>query len=168
MSILRISGIISESIVDGPGIRFVVFAQGCKHHCKGCHNPSTFDLNGGFVIEIDSIINEIKKNPLLKGVTFSGGEPFLQAEAFTELAKKCHKLGLDVISYTGYTFENLVAGFDTHPDWKSLLQNIDILIDGPFIEEKKSLLLKFIGSSNQRILNAKLSMDKCMPVAMDI
>lgn len=165
---MRISGIISESIVDGPGIRFVVFAQGCKHHCKGCHNPSTFDLNGGFAIEIDSIINEIKKNPLLKGVTFSGGEPFLQAEAFTELAKKCHELGLDVISYTGYTFENLVSGFDTHPDWKSLLQNIDILIDGPFIEEKKSLLLKFIGSSNQRILNAKLSMDKCMPVAMDI
>lgn len=168
MSILRISGIISESIVDGPGIRFVVFAQGCKHHCKGCHNPSTFDLNGGFAIEIDSIINEIKKNPLLKGVTFSGGEPFLQAEAFTELAKKCHELGLDVISYTGYTFENLVSGFDTHPDWKSLLQNIDILIDGPFIEEKKSLLLKFIGSSNQRILNAKLSMDKCIPVVMDI
>ena len=164
---LRVSGVISESIVDGPGMRFVIFAQGCNHHCKGCHNPSTFDLNGGKLVDIDTLMGEIKKNPLLKGVTFSGGEPFLQAGVFAEIAKQCHLLGLDVISYTGYTFENLVSGFEEHPDWKILL-NVDVLIDGPFIEEKKSLLLLFRGSSNQRILDAKLSLRKCQPILMNI
>ena len=168
LSTLRVSGIVPESIVDGPGIRFVIFAQGCNHYCKGCHNPSTFDLNGGSLVEIDTLMSEIKKNPLLKGVTFSGGEPFLQAGAFTEIAKRCHLLGLDVISYTGYTFENLVSGFAEHPDWKPLLENIDVLIDGPFIEEKKSLLLLFRGSSNQRILNARVSLSKCQPVLMNV
>lgn len=168
MSILRVSGVISESIVDGPGMRFVIFAQGCNHHCKGCHNPSTFDLNGGKLVDIDTLMGEIKKNPLLKGVTFSGGEPFLQAGVFAEIAKQCHLLGLDVISYTGYTFENLVSGFEEHPDWKILLNNVDVLIDGPFIEEKKSLLLLFRGSSNQRILDAKLSLRKCQPILMNI
>lgn len=165
---LRVSGVISESIVDGPGIRFVIFAQGCNHHCKGCHNPSTFDLNGGKLVDIDTLMGEIKKNPLLKGVTFSGGEPFLQAGVFAEIAKQCHLLGLDVISYTGYTFESLVSGFEEHPDWKILLNNVDVLIDGPFIEEKKSLLLLFRGSSNQRILDAKLSLRKCQPILMNI
>lgn len=168
MSTLRVSGIVSESIVDGPGLRFVIFAQGCNHHCKGCHNPSTFDLHGGTLVEIDTLMSEIKKNPLLKGVTFSGGEPFLQAGTFTEIAKQCHSIGLDVISYTGYTFENLVSGFVENPDWKLLLENIDILIDGPFIEEKKSLLLLFRGSANQRILNAKVSLNKCQPVLMNV
>ena len=168
MSVLRISGVVSDSIVDGPGIRFVIFSQGCVHHCKGCHNPSTFDLNGGTVVEIDDLMNEIKKNPLLKGVTFSGGEPFLQASSFAEIAKQCHSLGLDVISYTGYTFETLVSGFDEHPEWKTLLENVDILIDGPFIEEKKSLMLLFRGSSNQRILNAKVSLNALQPVLMNL
>lgn len=168
MDTLRISGIISESIVDGPGIRFVIFSQGCKHHCKGCHNPSTFDLDGGSVVDIDSIIDQIKKNPLLKGVTFSGGEPFLQAKTFAKIAKKCHELGLDVISYTGYTFEALVNGFEQNPDWKNLLENIDILIDGPFIEEKKSLMLLFKGSSNQRILDAKLSLEQGKAVIKEL
>lgn len=167
-TLLRISGIISESIVDGPGIRFVIFSQGCKHHCKGCHNPSTFDLNGGRLIKIDDIMCEVKKNPLLKGVTFSGGEPFLQAKAFSEIAKCCHKIGLDVISYTGYTFEDLLSGFDENPEWKTLLENIDILIDGPFIEEKKSLMLLFRGSSNQRILDVKASLKECKPVIKDL
>lgn len=165
---LRVSGIISESIVDGPGIRFVIFAQGCTHHCKGCHNPSTFDLNGGKLVDIETLMCEIEKNPLLKGVTFSGGEPFLQAAVFAEIAKRCHLIGLDVISYTGYTFENLVSGFAAHPDWKLLLENVDVLIDGPFVEEKKSLLLLFRGSANQRILNAKVSLDKCQPVLMSV
>ncbi len=168
MDTLRISGIIPESIVDGPGIRFVVFSQGCKHHCKGCHNPSTFDLNGGSIVDIENIMNQIKKNPLLKGVTFSGGEPFLQARTFSKLAKKCHDMGLDVISYTGYTFETLINGFEQNPDWKNLLENIDILIDGPFIEEKKSLMLLFKGSSNQRILDAKLSLKQGKAVIKEL
>lgn len=167
-TLLRISGIEPESIVDGPGIRFVIFSQGCKHHCKGCHNPSTFDLNGGTLVEIGDIIRDVKKNPLLKGVTFSGGEPFLQAEAFSKIAKCCHEMGLDVISYTGYTFENLLAGFNENPAWKTLLENIDLLIDGPFIEEKKSLMLLFRGSSNQRILDMKASLKEGKPIIKDL
>lgn len=168
MSTLKVSGIVAESIVDGPGIRYVIFAQGCNHYCKGCHNPSTFDVNGGSLIEIDELMKQIEKNPLLKGVTFSGGEPFLQAGAFAELAKKCHSIGLDVIAYTGYTFEDLISGFCDHPDWKCLLENIDILIDGPFIEEKKSLMLLFRGSSNQRILDTRLSLIQKQPVLMNM
>ena len=168
MKKLRVAGIVPESIVDGPGIRFVIFAQGCVHYCKGCHNPATFDFNGGAVVEIDDLMRQIKKNPLLKGVTFSGGEPFLQAEAFAEIAKQCHSLGLDVLSYTGYTFETLLSGFDSNPAWKLLLQNIDVLIDGPFVEEQKSLLLLFRGSANQRILNAKVSLHQSQPVLMNV
>ncbi len=158
LSKLRIAGIIGESIVDGPGIRLVVFAQGCNHYCKGCHNPKTFDINGGYEIEIDEVLKQVRKNPILKGVTFSGGEPFLQAMAFFKLAKLIHSEGLDVISYTGYTFEELLKGLDKNPYWSLLLENIDILIDGPFIEAEKSLITKFRGSKNQRILDAKRSL----------
>lgn len=157
MSKIRLSGIIEESIVDGPGIRFVIFSQGCPHHCKGCHNPQTFDPSGGYEYDTNNLIMKIKKNPLLKGVTFSGGEPFLQAEAFTELAREIHSLGLDVMSYTGYVFEDLIARKE-NISWQNLLHNIDLLVDGPFVFEKKSLLLKFKGSENQRIINVKESL----------
>lgn len=167
MSKIRVSGLVAESIVDGPGIRYVVFAQGCVHNCKGCHNPATHALDGGRLVEVDDIVSAIKKNPLLKGVTFSGGEPFLQAEAFTELAQKCHELGLDVICYTGYTFEKLVSSFEVHPEWEALLKNIDTLIDGPFVEEKKSLMLLFRGSSNQRMLDMVSSLKQMCPVAVE-
>ena len=155
MAKIRLAGIIRESIVDGPGIRFVVFTQGCKHNCKGCHNPETHDLNGGYETDTDKILEEIKKNPLLKGVTFSGGDPFLQAYPLSLLAKEIHKLNLDVVVYTGYTYEQLLTGFDEHPDWKDLLKETDILIDGPFILEKRDLRLQFRGSGNQRIIHIK-------------
>lgn len=153
MSKLRLSGIINESIVDGPGLRFVIFAQGCPHHCDGCHNPQTFDPKGGYEEEIDKILQKIKSNPLLQGVTFSGGEPFMQAKSFSLLAKKIHEMNLNVMSYTGYLFEDLLK----KPDFKELLQNVDILVDGPFIKEKKNLMLKFKGSENQRIIDIKKS-----------
>ena len=154
MSKLRLSGIINESIVDGPGLRFVIFAQGCPHHCDGCHNPQTFDPKGGYEEEIDKILQKIKSNPLLQGVTFSGGEPFMQAKNFSLLAKKIHEMNLSVMSYTGYLFEDLLK----KPDFKDLLQNIDILVDGPFIKEKKNLMLKFKGSENQRIIDVQNSL----------
>ena len=166
MDKLRVAGFVKESIVDGPGIRFVIFAQGCVHHCKGCHNPQTFNINGGSEVEINTIIEDIKKNPLLSGVTFSGGEPFLQPEAFTVIAKKAHKMGLNVISFTGYTFEELINEND--PLRMNLLENIDILIDGPFILEKKNLLIKFRGSENQRILDIKKSLKNLKAVSVDI
>lgn len=159
MDKIRLSGIINESIVDGPGLRFVIFSQGCPHHCHGCHNPQTFDPSGGYESNIDDIVSKIKNNPLIQGVTFSGGEPFLQASQFTKIAKKSHDMGLNVMSYTGYTYENLIAGATHNKNWKSLLHSIDILVDGPFQIDKKSLLLKFRGSSNQRVIDVKKSLE---------
>lgn len=158
MSQLRLAGVVRESIVDGPGIRLTVFTQGCPHHCEGCHNPQTHDFDGGYISNTDNILKAIKENPMLQGVTFSGGEPFMQCEPLTELAKECHNLGLNVMVYTGYTFEALLKGFDENPQWKSLLENIDILVDGPFILSQRSLMLHFRGSTNQRILNVPESL----------
>ncbi len=155
---LRIAGIVKESVVDGPGIRFVVFSQGCKHNCKGCHNPGTHDLNSGKLVDIEEILNEIKKDPLLLGVTFSGGEPFLQAKPFADLAKKIHKLGLNIITYTGYKFEDLISQMNRENSYEELLNNTDILVDGKFILEEKSLMLKFRGSKNQRVIDVKESL----------
>lgn len=152
---VRIAGIVKESIVDGPGIRFVVFAQGCQHHCDGCHNPATHDFNGGNLVEIETIIDEMKKNPLLDGITFSGGEPFEQPEAFCELAKRSKALGYHVMAYTGYTYETLLEKKDQRR--LQLLENTDLLVDGKFEMAKKSLMLKFRGSQNQRIIDVNKS-----------
>ena len=105
---IRIAGIVNESIVDGPGIRMTVFAQGCERGCPGCHNPETQALGGGREISVAEIIDAAKKNPLLRGLTFSGGEPFLQAGAFAELARLAHEAGLDIMTYTGYTIEEIL------------------------------------------------------------
>jgi anaerobic ribonucleoside-triphosphate reductase activating protein len=155
---LRIAGIVEESIVDGPGIRFVVFTQGCKHNCPGCHNPHTHSFDGGEIVEIDSIIDSIKENPLLSGVTLSGGEPFEQAKALAELSKKIKELGYNIISYTGYTYEYIIENSSEASGWMDLLKEIDILIDGRFEIEKKSLNLRYKGSSNQRIIDVKKTM----------
>lgn len=156
---IRVSGIINESIVDGPGIRMVVFAQGCKHNCEGCHNPHTHSFDGGELVEIDKIISDLKKNSLLDGVTLSGGDPFEQAEELAVLAKKVKELGMNVITYTGYTFEQLLELSSKRKGYKELLENTDLLIDGPFILEEKNLLLKFRGSENQRIIDVKKSLE---------
>ncbi|NMA64828.1 MAG: anaerobic ribonucleoside-triphosphate reductase activating protein [Clostridiaceae bacterium] len=150
---IRIAGIINESIVDGPGIRMVVFAQGCKHKCPGCHNPETHSFNGGKLVTVSSILEQAKKNPLLDGITFSGGDPFEQAEAFTILAREAKKLNLNIMTYTGYTYEYLVKNASRHRGWNSLLVETDILVDGKFEWSKKNLLLKFRGSENQRIID---------------
>lgn len=152
---VRIAGIVKESIVDGPGIRFVVFAQGCPHHCEGCHNPATHDFNGGNLVDIETIINEMKKNPLLDGITLSGGEPFEQPKGFCELAKRSKELGYHVMAYTGYTYETLMQKKDEQR--LLLLENTDLLVDGKFEAEKKSLMLKFRGSKNQRIIDMNKS-----------
>lgn len=154
---LRIAGIINESIVDGPGIRLVVFTQGCKHNCPGCHNPHTHSFEGGSLINIDEIIQQMDKNPLLDGVTLSGGEPFEQAEALGELAEKVKKHGYNVMTYTGYTFEYILANKDKLSGWDKLIHAIDILVDGRFEISRKNLLLKFRGSENQRIIDVKQS-----------
>ena len=154
---IKVSGIINESIVDGPGIRMVVFAQGCKHNCKGCHNKHTHSFEGGEYVEIDKILCDIKDNFLLDGVTLSGGDPFEQAETFAELAIEVKKMGKNVVTYTGYTFEQLIKYSSERKGFKELLENTDLLIDGPFISEEKSLQLKFRGSKNQRIIDVPRS-----------
>lgn len=152
---LKIAGIARESIVDGPGIRLVVFAQGCRHNCPGCHNPATHSFEGGTAMSMESILEALRANPLLDGITLSGGEPFEQAEGFAELAFQSGLLGLHVMTYTGYTYEQILAGSVTRPAWSSLLAHTDILVDGPFELEKRNLLLKFRGSENQRLIDVK-------------
>lgn len=164
---LRIAGIEKESIVDGPGIRLTVFSQGCKHHCLGCHNPQTHSFEGGQIIDIENILDMIKKNPLLDGITFSGGDPFEQAESFAVLGGKVKAMGLNVMSYTGYTYEEILESMDTRPEWKELLYVTDILVDGPFDINKKSMMLKFKGSSNQRIIDVKESLKSNEVVIFD-
>ena len=150
---IRINGTVQDSIVDGPGIRFAVFTQGCPHHCPGCHNPDTHDPAGGTLTDTETLISDLKRNPLLDGLTLSGGEPFCQPEACRELARAAHKLGLNVWCYTGYTWEALQREND--PACMALLSEVDVLVDGPFILARRSLELKFCGSGNQRLIDVK-------------
>lgn len=155
---IRLSGIAYESLVNGPGMRRVFFAQGCKHNCKGCFNPMTHDFNAGELRDMDELLQEVRENPMLKGVTFSGGDPFEQAEKFAYMAKEIKKMGLNVWSYTGYTFEYITEHIEERTGWKEFLENIDVLVDGPFQEDKKQDGLRFRGSSNQRIIDVKESL----------
>lgn len=152
---LRIAGTIGESIVDGPGFRYVIFTQGCPHHCPGCHNPETHDFAGGTEIDSDVLVQDILKNPLLSGVTFSGGEPFCQAEGLCAVAD-----GLGgkkpLMAYTGYTFEQLLELPD--PWVRELLHRLTLLVDGPYVQAERGLELKFRGSANQRVLDVPKSL----------
>ena len=160
---IRLFGTANDSIVDGPGLRYAVFVQGCPHHCPECHNPKSHDFDGGYIVDIDELAAEIKKNPLLDGVTFSGGEPFCSAK---ELCALADRLSMNIVCYTGYTFENIISGADSENHWMELLDRIDILIDGPFIAEQKSYDLLFKGSANQRIIDVKRSLlDKKVVIA---
>lgn len=165
---LKLSGIIEESIVDGPGIRFVVFVQGCPHNCKGCHNPDTHDYNGGYYANIDNIFNSIQSNKIISGVTFSGGEPFEQAKELSKLAKQVKTLNLDLLVYTGYTMEYILSQTGKKPYWKDLLTYADTVIDGPFMMGKRSLDLRFRGSSNQRIIDSQKSLINKMVVEKEV
>ncbi|MBR2912905.1 MAG: anaerobic ribonucleoside-triphosphate reductase activating protein [Oscillospiraceae bacterium] len=155
---LQLSGTANDSIVDGPGLRFTIFVQGCPHRCKGCHNPQTHDFKGGTPADTEELLEKIRRNPLLDGVTFSGGEPFCQALPLAEIGKKVHELGLNTITYTGYTFEELYER-RSEEGIGELLAVTDFLIDGPFIEAQKSYQLQFRGSANQRILNCRKSLE---------
>lgn len=150
---MRISGLVNDSIVDGPGLRFTVFTQGCKHNCLGCHNPSTHSFEGGQEMPIEDIISKISKNPLLDGVTLSGGDPMFQVEESLKLAKEVKNLGLNVMLYTGFTFERIIEMGKSNPYYKEILNYIDYLVDGPFILKLRDLTLQFRGSQNQRIID---------------
>lgn len=163
---IKIFGTANDSIVDGPGLRYAIFCQGCLHHCPGCHNPESHDVNGGRVEETDDILQEIMDNPLLDGVTFSGGEPMLQVEPLLELAKKIKALGLNIVIYSGFLFEEILK---LSPKHKELLSYCDMLVDGKFEQDKKSLALLYCGSSNQRLINVQVSLkqDKVVIYSVD-
>lgn len=164
---IRLAGTVNDSIVDGEGIRFVIFVQGCVHNCPGCHNPQTHDFTQGYETDTEELLEKIKANPLLDGVTFSGGEPFCQPAPLCEIAKGVKKLGLNVVCYSGYTFEELIELSKDDRDIKNLLYLTDILIDGRFVLEKRNLLLKFRGSDNQRIIDVKRSLETGTAVISD-
>lgn len=159
---LRLSGLVPESIVDGPGLRYVVFTQGCPHRCPGCQNPQTHPFEGGFEADLDQIVREVAEDPLLQGVTFSGGEPFAQAEALCPLAERLRALGKDIMVYSGYTLEQLLELARSQPAVGRLLRLSDILVDGPYLEAQRDLDLPFRGSANQRIIHLK-EMDLPLP-----
>lgn len=155
---IRLSGIAYESLVNGPGMRRVFFAQGCRHKCKGCFNPDTHDFNGGEDRNMDELIEAVLENPMLRGVTFSGGDPWEQADKFAYMAKIFKENELNVWSYTGYTYEYILEHKDEKNGWNELLNNIDVLVDGRFEEEMTQEGLKFRGSYNQRIIDVKESL----------
>lgn len=164
---IRIAGVVKESIVDGPGIRFVVFCQGCPHHCPGCHNAVTHDFDGGYDCGTDTVLAAIDENPLLCGVTFSGGEPACQPEGFAALAAGVKERNLDIIMYSGYTFEELLERAEKEKALAELLSFVDILIDGRYKEDERDLTLLFRGSRNQRVIDVQSSLRQRKTVLSD-
>lgn len=155
---IRVFGIEGDSIVDGPGIRLAVFTQGCIHNCEGCHNPESHDPNGGKLIDTDRIIKFASENPLYDGVTLTGGDPFYQPVPCAVIAEGVKKLGLNVWTFTGYTWEQIMNS--GNEDFMRLLKASDVLVDGRFEKDKRSLELKFKGSTNQRTIDVKASLEK--------
>lgn len=152
---MRVYGLVQDSIVDGPGLRFAVFVQGCPHRCLGCHNPDSHNPFGGKEMNVKDIISEMLKSPFTDGLTLSGGEPFSQPEECLALAKVAHANCLNVWCYSGWTFENLL--YNGSGEERKLLQEVDTLVDGPFILAERTLSLPWRGSRNQRIIDVKKS-----------
>ena len=164
MSTISILEIVEDTTVDGPGFRTSVYSSGCPHHCPGCHNPQSWDIDNGHPVEIEEILKVILDDPFAD-VTFSGGDPMFQPQGFTELAKAIkQQSNKNIWCYTGFLFEELLK----HPAQKALLEQIDVLVDGRFIEALKDEGLRFRGSSNQRIIDVKASLEKEETVVMDI
>ena len=172
---IRVFGTAPDSIVDGPGLRYSVFVQGCSHHCAGCHNPESWRPEGGVRTDVESILTEIRENKIIEGVTLSGGEPFEQAQLCALLAAECKAMGKNVWVYSGYIYEDLVRAAERSEDesvadhvgalaasaWRALdpdgvaalLAQADVLVDGPFVEDLHSYDLKWRGSANQRLID---------------
>ena len=155
---IRLAGeMTTDSIVDGEGIRSVIWTQGCIHNCPGCHNPETHSFEKGILRDVSEICDEISKLEFQDGITLSGGDPLCQVDACLEIAKFCQSIGLNVWCYTGYKMEDLLKRTKKEKKLKEFLENIDILVDSPFILELKSYDVPFRGSSNQRLINSKES-----------
>ncbi|HWP51893.1 MAG TPA: anaerobic ribonucleoside-triphosphate reductase activating protein, partial [Clostridia bacterium] len=155
---IRLAGIVRESIVDGPGIRLTVFVQGCPHHCPGCHNPDTHDPLGGYDCALQKILDAFDADPLLRGVTLSGGEPFEQATGLLPLAQAVRRRGKDVVAFSGYTYEELLKKGGENPAILELLSHCCLLVEGRFVLSQRDLSLRFRGSRNQRLIDPQLSL----------
>lgn len=171
MICLKIASIAKNSVVDGPGIRYTIFTQGCYHNCPECHNQTTHNPNDGKLVDIEDLYNEIINSDICDGVTFSGGEPFLQSAALFELAIKIKRhTKLNIICYTGYTYEEIqkIITDQKCQSHLALLNSIDYLVDGKFDKDKKSLECKWRGSTNQRIIDVKETLRQNKVVEADI
>jgi len=162
---VRLGGVEAESIVDGPGFRCTVFVQGCGLACPGCHNLALQDPSGGRTESIDTLVATYFNNPILDGITLSGGEPFGQPGACAALARAARQRELGVFCYSGMTFESLVGAGRT--DWLDLLGVVDVLVDGPYVAALRDLTLAWRGSSNQRLIDVPASLGCGRPVLWD-
>ena len=158
--LIRLAGIAENSLVNGKGLRKVFFSQGCSHHCEGCFNQHTWEFAGGRMFDMDELVQKVKDEPFLDGVTFSGGDPFQQADKFAYLAKKLHEANINIWAYTGYTFEELMKLAQTNSYIKQMINNVDVIVDGRFMKDKMSENLKYCGSSNQRVIDVKSSLNE--------
>lgn len=154
---IRLYGLQTDSIVDGIGYRAAIFTQGCHHHCPGCHNPDSHDPAGGTEWTLEDVEKKFSGNPLLDGITLTGGEPFLQPGPCAELARRAHGKGLSVWVYSGFTYEELQRMAQRGEEAKALLEECDVLVDGPFVLAQRSLELNFCGSRNQRVIDMNRS-----------
>lgn len=157
-ALLNLYGVADDSIVDGPGIRLAIFTQGCRQACVGCHNPAAQPFTSNRSVTVGELWRRIEANPLLAGITLTGGEPFEQAEALVALARRAREKRLSVWAYSGYLYENLLAGVPS-PAAPRLLEQVDVLVDGPYVEALGSLDLPWRGSSNQRLIDVAASLE---------
>lgn len=167
MEIRLASDLQTGSIVDGEGLRAVIWTQGCIHNCYGCHNPSTHSKDGGFLTDTEVINHELDSLTLEDGITFSGGDPMMQIDACLDIARHANKLGLNIWCYTGYTFEQLLKMSEIKPSLKEFMSFIDVLVDGKFVLSQRSLNLKFRGSRNQRLIDCKKSIKEGRAIVID-
>jgi len=156
-----------DSIVDGKGIRTVIWTQGCKHKCPKCHNPETWSFNGGSLVDVKYIIDEMDNLDGQDGITFSGGDPFYQPKECAYLAKHAHSINLNVWCYTGFTYEQLIILGKKNKDIMDFLEQIDVLIDGPYIDSLHSLDILYRGSKNQRIIDVQKSLEDNKVIELD-
>ena len=163
MEIRVASDLQPDSIVDGEGIRTVLWTQGCSHHCKGCHNPETWSFDAGINVDVELVKKELSKIKGQDGITLSGGDPWFQIDACLEIAKFAKEKGLNVWAYTGFLFEDLL----NNEKMRNLLNYIDVLVDGPFILKERSLNIDFRGSRNQRIIDVKASLEAQKPILIE-
>jgi anaerobic ribonucleoside-triphosphate reductase activating protein len=165
---IRLAGIVKESVVDGLGVRMSLFGSGCVHKCYNCQNKELWDHSFGALYNIGDVLDQISKNPIIDGITCSGGDPFEQANSFGLLCSEVKRVGLNVWTYTGYTYEYILENLDIKNGWRSLLENTDVLVDGPYVDAKRDLSIAFRGSSNQRLIDVQKSLLAGKVIALEI